>query len=115
MWQSAFIRSAKLAVEAVVEFWHCVLDFHLPPFLQEVYGGVELGRRVGMLVFSLERSVGLESNILCSVDFFWRTRTEGLETMQRLFFFPAPCAQTVGISFREIYQCVRCPGTTDWM
>lgn len=46
------IRSAKLAVEAV-KFWHCVLDFHLPRFLQEVYGGVELGRRVGRLVFSL--------------------------------------------------------------
>lgn len=23
--------------------------------------------------------------------------------MQRLFFFPAPCAQTVGISFREVF------------
>lgn len=50
---SLCIRSAKLAVEAVVEFWHCVLDFHLPHFLQEVYGGVELGRHVGRLVFSL--------------------------------------------------------------
>lgn len=39
------IRSAKRALEAVVEFWHCVLDFHLPHFLQEVYRGAELGRR----------------------------------------------------------------------
>jgi len=38
------IRSAKLAVEAA-GFWHCVVDFPLPCFLEEVYGGVELRRR----------------------------------------------------------------------
>lgn len=44
-------RSTGLAVEAVVEFWHCALDFHLPHLLQGVSGGVALGRHVGRLVF----------------------------------------------------------------
>lgn len=35
-------RSAKLALEAVGEFWHCVLDFDQPRFLQEVSGVREM-------------------------------------------------------------------------
>lgn len=112
---SLHTHSAGLAVEAVVEFWHCALDFHLPHLLQGVSGGVELGRHVGRLVFLSWWSVGWKSSILCSVDFFQRVRTESLETMQCLFFFPAPCAQAVGISFSEDLQCVQCPGTTDEM
>lgn len=57
---SLCVRSATLALEAVGEFWHCVLDFGQPCFLQEVSGVREM-----WVDFSLsQRSVGLESNIL---------------------------------------------------
>lgn len=90
------IRSAKLAVEAVAEFWHCVLDFHQPHFLQEVSGVREMWVDLSfpyhgdLLVWKATASA-------CGLLSEDKDR-EGLETMQCLFFFS--CVQTMGISSR---------------
>lgn len=71
---SLCICSAELAVEAVVQFWHCVLDFHRPHFLQEVSGVRETcGETCPFLIISLCR-FGKQHPLL--VDFSQRTRRE---------------------------------------
>lgn len=54
MCSSLCICSAELAVEAVVEFWHCVLDFHRPRFLQELS---DVRERWGDLSFPYHRDL----------------------------------------------------------
>lgn len=70
---SLCIHSAKLAVEAVVGFWHCVLDFHQPRFLKEVSGVGETCGETHLLFIEIHR-FGKQRPLL--VDFFQRTGTE---------------------------------------
>lgn len=103
---SLCIRSAKLAVEAVVEFWHCLLDFHQPHFLQEVCGVRETCGETCHGDLQVWKATSSACGLL-SED----KDREGLETMQYLLFFSS--VQTVGISSREAFQCVWCSGTAD--
>lgn len=65
-------RSAKLAVEAVAEFWHCVLDFGLV-FCKK---SLVLGSRGSTSLFLIIEICRFGKQQPLLVDFFQRIRTE---------------------------------------